>query len=212
VWATERHWGGENLVEGAVVPGIMPTLDPVGRISGPPQRLVANAGTAFIGTNVNGIGFAVSHELAHEWIAADPRNSEVLFPFLNGQDLNSSPNQEASRHVINFFDWPEDRARTYPLPFQHVRQMVKPRRDLLPDYKSRIRDLYWQYEFRAAPFYSAVGNLPRFITIAQTSNTLQPSFVSQPTMITHTVVAFVSARADLLALVSSCAHTSWVLC
>ena len=32
-----------------------------------------------------------------------------LFPYLNGEDLNSRPDQSPSRWVINFFDWPLDR-------------------------------------------------------------------------------------------------------
>ena len=30
----------------------------------------------------------------------------MLFPYLNGEDLNSRPDQSPSRWVINFFDWP----------------------------------------------------------------------------------------------------------
>ena len=43
------------------------------------------------------------------FIAKDPKNAEVLFPYLNGDDLNSDPEQKTSRWVINFFDWPLDR-------------------------------------------------------------------------------------------------------
>ena len=43
----------------------------------------------------------------------DLRNRDVLFPYLNGEDLNSSPNQLASRWVINFHDWPLESAEAY---------------------------------------------------------------------------------------------------
>ena len=32
---------------------------------------------------------------AQKWIAADARNAEVLFPYLNGEDLNSRPDNSA---------------------------------------------------------------------------------------------------------------------
>jgi len=52
---------------------------------------------------------------AQEWIAADPSNAEVLFPYLNGEDLNSRPDTSASRWVIDFNDHTEAEAATYAL-------------------------------------------------------------------------------------------------
>ena len=71
--------------------------------------LKANANQSFIGSYVLGMGFTMSEKEAKAFIAKDPKNAEVLFPYLNGEDLNSSPEQKASRWVINFFDWPLDR-------------------------------------------------------------------------------------------------------
>ena len=34
------------------------------------------------------------------------KHTEVLFPYLNGEDLNTDPAQSPSRWIINFFDWP----------------------------------------------------------------------------------------------------------
>ena len=93
---------------------ISPSLDPVSRASGNPERLAANTNMAFNGTYVLGMGFTMTPAKAKELIARDQRNGEVLFPYLNGQDLNSRPDCSASRWVINFKDWPEDRAKTYP--------------------------------------------------------------------------------------------------
>ena len=59
-------------------------------------------------------------------LRADPRNSDVVLPYLNGEDVNTSPTHSPSRWVINFFDWPEERARDYPLPFEIVESVVKP--------------------------------------------------------------------------------------
>lgn len=75
-----------------------------------PQILEENAELAFIGSYVLGMGFTMSEEEAHSFIEQNPKNAEVLFPYLNGEDLNSTPDQKASRWVINFFDWPLDRS------------------------------------------------------------------------------------------------------
>ncbi len=75
----------------------------------------------------------MSPEEAQDLIARDPRNMEVLFPYLNGQDLNSSPTQQASRWVINFFDWPEDEGEAYRECYRIVEETVKPERQRLND-------------------------------------------------------------------------------
>ena len=73
----------------------------------------------------------------NELIAKNPRNKDVLFPYLNGEDLNSRPDQSPSRWVINFFDWPLDRdsapndyegpvAADYPDCLAIIEQKVKP--------------------------------------------------------------------------------------
>ncbi len=51
-------------------------------------------------------------------------------PYLNGEDLNSRPDQSPSRWVINFHDWPLERAETYPDCMKIVREKVKPERDI----------------------------------------------------------------------------------
>ena len=63
----------------------------------------------------------------------------MLFPYLNGEDLNSRPDQSPSRWIINFFDWPLDRstppqgyegevASDYPDILAIVEERVKPQR------------------------------------------------------------------------------------
>jgi hypothetical protein len=76
---------------------------------GDPYRLKQNAGKSFQGSIVLGKGFVLEPEQAAALIEKDPKNKDVLFPYLNGSDLNSRPDQSPSRWVINFFDWPERR-------------------------------------------------------------------------------------------------------
>jgi hypothetical protein len=69
-----------------------------------PVRLPLNEGKAFQGSIVLGMGFVLEPDEAEALIAKDPRNADCLFPYLNGEDLNSHPEQQPSRWVINFFD------------------------------------------------------------------------------------------------------------
>jgi hypothetical protein len=76
---------------------------------GTPYQLSENAEKSFIGSYVLGSGFVLEPKLANKLIKENPINKNVIFPFLNGEDLNNSPKQEPSRWVINFFGWPERR-------------------------------------------------------------------------------------------------------
>ncbi|MFD9188993.1 hypothetical protein ACFWCA_12285 [Streptomyces phaeochromogenes] len=95
-------------------------------MSGTPYRLVANEAQSFQGSNVPGKGFMLLPEQARELIAKDPKNAEVVFPFLNGEDLNQRPGAIASRWVINFCDWSQEKAVEHPAVFATVEQEVKP--------------------------------------------------------------------------------------
>ena len=102
--------GGPFALNGKPVARIGPYLDDAAT-SGNPYRLAENAGKSFQGSIVLGSGFVLTPEQAAELIQRDGRNREVLFPYLNGEDLNSRPDGSPSRWVINFFDWPLRRKR-----------------------------------------------------------------------------------------------------
>ncbi len=86
-----------------------------------PARLSANAGQSFIGSYVLNMGFTFSDSdrggettsIAdmRQLIAQNPDNKKIIFPFMGGKDLNSSPTHTHDRYIINFSDYPLDRKR-----------------------------------------------------------------------------------------------------
>ena len=81
-----------------------------------PARLAANAGKSFVGSYVLGMGFTfddtdkkgVASPLAEmqRLIEKDPRNRQAIFPYIGGEEVNTSPTHAHHRCVINFRDWP----------------------------------------------------------------------------------------------------------
>ena len=65
--------------------------------------------------------------------------------------------------MINFHDWPMERAQLYSDVFNVVIHKVKPQRDLLPDYKRRVREDWWLYEYQARKLYSAIENSTAYL-------------------------------------------------
>jgi hypothetical protein len=109
VWLYRGAWAGKFRLNHIPIAGITPFLTPPGRLEGKPFRLKSNEDKSFIGSYVLGMGFVMEPEEAAALIARNPKNKDCLFPYLNGEDLNSRHDQSPSRWVINFQDWPLNR-------------------------------------------------------------------------------------------------------
>lgn len=183
-------------------------LEPAGRVVGKPERLRANAGQAFNGCYLFGMGFIVPGDLVNEWTSADPKNREVLFPYLNGDDLNARPASDASQWVIDFNDRDYEAASRYELPFEHVRRYVKPDRD--GNARKAVAERWWQYAEKRPGMRKALQELDRCIAIRQTSNTLVPTIVPTGSVIDQTIVVFGTKSLARLGILSSSLHQMWV--
>ncbi len=206
-WLRRNGWQGQAVLDGTPVSAITPSLDPASRVSGKPYRLAANANLSFQGSNVLGLGFTMSPEEAQALIAKDPMNADVLFPYLNGADLNSSPDQSAARWVINFFDWPIEKARKYPDCFAIVEKEVKPQR--AQNRRKARRERWWQYAEVAPGMYSAIEGMDRVLVIARVSKAVLPLFVSTGTVFHEKIVVFPYSDNGRFALLSSAFHWWW---
>jgi hypothetical protein len=124
------------------------------------KTLKENESQAFAGSSVLGLGFTLSEAEAGKMIALDSKNTEVLLPYLNGKDLNTNTNQAPSRWIINFFDWPEKKAKAYDIPYTQVLKKVKPERELLNQKNSdgrRRKENWWKYGRDSSSLYHAIG-------------------------------------------------------
>ena len=106
---------GTKVLDGAEVENITAFLFHTGGHADP-VRLEANAGKSFVGSYVLGMGFTfddtdkkgVANPLVEmqRLIEADPHNSEVISPYIGGEEVNTSPTHAHHRYVINFADFP----------------------------------------------------------------------------------------------------------
>ena len=166
---------GIKLLDGNPVSTISALLDS-GSALGEPQTLNQNASKSFMGSKVYGMGFVLEPEEASALIAKDSRNVDIIFPFLNGENLNTRPDQSPSRYVINFFDWPLEKAEQYSDCMALVREKVYPER---MQQNREIRKRYWWRYGEIAPgLYRAIAPLRRILIVAQTSKTLAWSRVN----------------------------------
>jgi len=153
------RWRGERSLLGRCAPFISAFLSD--REEWSPKRLKANEGKAYIGSYVLGMGFVLTFDEAQQMLDADPKNAEVIFPYINGDDLSSDPEQRPSRWVINFWDWPEERAREYQMPFKRVWMEVKPERS--KNNRAKYRDRWWHFAEAVPNMYHAIGRGHHFM-------------------------------------------------
>lgn len=207
LWVGHAADDEQLILDGNRVPGITPSLDVRSRVTGNPYRLAANADKSFQGSNVLGKGFLLEPEQAQALIAKDPRNMDVLFPYLNGEDLNGHPDCSARRWVINFRNWPLERAQEYPDCFAIVERDVKPFRATNSD--RRRREIWWRFTRPTPELYSAIEGLDRVLVIALVSKTGLPVFVPTGQVFSHMLGVFATDRAEDLTSLSSSFHFSW---
>ena len=229
---------GQKWLDDRPVRFISPLLDDVAFL-GNPHPLKANENLSFIGSYVLGMGFAMSPEEAQALIAANPKNADVLFPYLNGQDLNSNADQSPSRWVINFFDWPLERTaqgvwvtaddkqrtqwlRTGRVPSDYPDPVASDYPDLLAVVRETVRPqrmaqnrevrkrFWWRYAETAPKLYEAIRPLGRVLVIALTSNTLAFTFMPIGIVFSHATIVLAFDSEKTFSLLQSNIHASWI--
>ena len=144
---------GRKVLDGASVDSITAFLFHRGGHADP-ARLAANAGKSFQGSIVLGMGFTfddagkkgVASSLAEmqRLIDADPRNREVIFPYIGGEEVNTSPTHTHHRYVINFAERSEAECRgRWPDLLAIAEERVRPKRTI--DNRAAYRNRWWQY-------------------------------------------------------------------
>lgn len=101
------EWKGQCLLSGNTVPFVSSFL--TDQDDKKALTLSANLGKSFQGSIILGMGFVLDHERAASLLSRHPEVRDIVMPYLTGDDLTSHPHQQASRWVINFWDWPLDR-------------------------------------------------------------------------------------------------------
>ncbi|BCB28222.1 hypothetical protein SKTS_31080 [Sulfurimicrobium lacus] len=222
------EWQGDRSLLGRPAPFISAFLSD--REEWSLKRLGANKSLAYQGSNVVGVGFLLSESRALELIESDGRCREVLFPYIGGEDINTHPEQRPSRWIINFWDWPEEKAKQYSEPYEVTLELVKPQRENSDDKSAsgqRRREKWWLYGADGKELYHAMGRgsafsrhpdgwatarkepLNRVIAIARVSKTAAFAFLPGNYVYSAQLVVFPSDDAAMLAILQSNVHLAF---
>ncbi len=187
----------------------MKVTKPWGTSTSQLNRQQSHSAIAYQGCIVLGKGFLVDSNDAAAWIEDDPRNAEVLFHYLNGEDLNSRPDRSASRWVIDFDDRTLNQAKSYALPAARVESEVYPER--LTNNRKVYRERWWQYAERRPALRQAISGMDEMLVIALVSKTVMPVRVDGGQVFSHALGVFAMESYADQAVLSSSVHQMWAI-
>jgi hypothetical protein len=190
-----------------------------GDLDDAPAALVENAGKAFQGAIVLGMGFtfddaaaakgvASSLEDMRRLIAENSRNAERIFPYFGGEEVNNDPLQQPRRYVIDFGRLSEDEARAgWPDLMAIIAKRVRPERIKQNDRVAR--EFWWQF-LRARPeLQTAINGLNRVLTILFTAPHLAVSVIQTGAVFANSLNIFPFDNLAPLAALQSRIHEVW---
>ena len=210
-----------------------------------PERLEANSRKSFQGSIVLGMGFTFDDtdrkgvatplpEMRH-LIEENPRNREVIFPYIGGEEVNTSPTHAHHRYVINFRDWPLHRAdigatwqdandhtrrdwrRDGIVPLDYPEPVAADWSEMLRMVEERVRGTrashstapWWQFERLRPELYRSIKGLDRVLVTPQTSNAQALVFVPSEMVFAHTLLVFPLTDFASFAVLQSRCHQIW---
>jgi hypothetical protein len=189
-----------------------------------PVRLIANSGKSFQGSVVVGIGFtfddADTTGLAtpiaemQRLIDKNPRNQEVILPYIGGEEVNTSPTHAHHRYVINFGERKEEECRRWPELMAIVERKVRPEREasLAESWsqdKEKRAKCWWRFSRSAKDLYAAISGLKRVLVTPQTSNVQGFAFLPTNMVFAHTLLVFPMPSFSAFAVLQSRIHQRW---
>ena len=120
------------------------------------------------------MGFVLKPEDRDALVALDARNSERIFPYLGGAEVNSSPTQTHDRYVISFGQMELDEAERWPDLISIVREKVQPERDRLKDNPDgrRRKQFWWQFGRETPALSNALKEVSSCLVTSQVAKHL----------------------------------------
>ncbi|UJR84203.1 type IIL restriction-modification enzyme MmeI [Sandaracinus amylolyticus] len=172
-----------------------------------PVPLASNTNLAFMGGKLVGVGLAVSREEYATLVASDPRNAEVLRPYLGGEEVNSNPDASHDRFMIDFSTKTLDEAAQWPELLKIAEEKVRPARE--KDNRGTYKTYWWRPGESGGALYAALGDLDRCLVAANVSKHLMLTFQPTTTFFSQTLYAFALGSYSAFAVLQSRIHEPW---
>jgi hypothetical protein len=183
-----------------------------------PVHLVSNRGFSFSGVKLDGQGFTfddtdtrgVASPLSEMRRLADkdPRNAERIFPYIGGEEINTSPTHGHHRYVINFGQVSEEEVRRrWPDLMAIVEAKVKPER--IKNNREGYRRKWWQHGEKRVELWLAIAGLERVIVRSSISKYHGMTYLPPEIVVSHNVTLFAFHTWNAFAVLQSRVHETF---
>jgi len=201
---------GPRFADGMLCEDISNMLEPAGLSSDRPIRLLENQDLAQKGSDFLGRGFLITSEEAKLMIAADPKNTNVVKPCLNGSELYDSPTQTGERWIIDFGNLSEHEASAYKQPWSHVWEKVRPERlKKDPNKYPRMVFEWWKFWNDRRALYERIEQAQHVYAFTITSRTMLPVEVNKNQVFTTALAVYPCDSAGMMTQLFSTFHWLW---
>lgn len=212
-------YDGPKLLDGSEVEMITAFLFHRGSDDAP-APLPENAGKAFIGSYILGMGFTFDEENPvatpiaemHRLIASNPKSQDVIFPYIGGEEVNESPTHAHRRYVINFGELTEAEARAgWPELMDIVEEKVRPERERLSGdgVAEQRRKHWWQFASSAKYLYAALRGLESALVISRVGQYGSIARLGARRVFSDSLVVFPERAGQLFPLLQARPHELW---
>ena len=200
------NWKGRYYLDGKVVSAISAYFEDNIDV-GVPSSIIENIARIYQGSIFLGDGFLLSPYEAENLLKINLKNRDVIFPVINGQEMNTKPDQATERFVVNFLNRTESEASVYGEPFSLISEKVLP--DRLIQKNVSAKKYWWRYYRYSYECYSKLGSLNFCFVAVWVSKYL--NFSAQPVdrIFTNSLYVFTTDRWDLYSIVQSTIHEVW---
>lgn len=172
------------------------------------KRLGENRGICLLGTFKVG-AFDISNTLAAQFLSMplNPNrrpNSDVVRPFMNGWDAT---HRSRDMWIIDFRNMSLDEASLYEAPFQHIKKVVKPQRDV--NRRERRKKYWWKHGETSPSLYAVLDSRERFIATSSVAKHRVFVWIERKIVPDHTLVVFAREDDYFLGVLQSKPHQLW---
>lgn len=210
VFAAEIHFSRTptllvNTLDGHPVEQITTHLDTYQTQS--PHQLSLNRIKYTQGQTLNGEGFLIDSPVRDALLKANPKNEEVIAPYVNGDIFNSTGDLTPRRWAITFGTRERDEAAQFKEPFRLVTELVKPHRDKLTRQVHESR--YWLYWDKREAFLRSIATRDRILVCPIVTKYLSFRFFSITWVFSHKLKLFDVQDFGLFGVLQSAIHEVW---
>ena len=214
-----------------------------------PARLQANARQSFQGSIVLGMGFTfddtdtkgVATPLAEmrRLLADNPHNKDAIFPYIGGEEVNTSPTHTHHRYVINFHDYPlrredigelwkdasaerrRDLRREPVVPADYPAPVAADWLELLAIVDERVKherlaqkdaggkELWWQFLRPRPELTEATRSLKKLLAISSVAKHVAFAYLPTRMVYSHALIVFPFDNLAVFCALQSRLHEIW---